>query len=107
MKAFDIDFVGKVESAKLDGLDPDYEPDIRKAVREVLAPEFVSYLPASQERMVESLRTHLADEGEDFSALFNRISLTFGRNPRNARWFMTIVLEPPRISWRLFGLSQT
>ena len=93
LKVFDVDFVNDEDSAQLSGLDVNSEVDVRKAIKALLIPELVRYSPAAQGQMLDSLRSYMSDDAEDFSALFNRIELAFDESLVDRRCFMSTILD--------------
>lgn len=93
LKVFDVNFVNDEDLGQLSGLDVNSDVDVHKAINALLIPEFFSYLPSAQSRMLDILRNCLSDEAEDFSALFDRIELAFDESLVDRRRFMSTVFD--------------
>ncbi len=93
VKVFDVNYITDEDSEKLSGLDANQEDGVGQAVRQLLLPHFNCYTDAAKARLLNSLRSVLADPKEDFIRLFDRVELAFDRPVTNRRNFMQVLLR--------------
>lgn len=93
VKVFDANYVTDEDAEKLSGLDVNREQGVGEAVHRLLLPEFVSYTEAAQTRLLNSLRSALADPQEDFSGVFDRFEFAFDAPVIDRRRFMRVLLH--------------
>ena len=93
LKVFDANYVSDEDCTSLQGLDINSQADIDKAVELLLMPEFRTYKPQAQQRLMTILRTAIQEEKEDFSELFGRVNLVFDDEVIERQSFMRMILK--------------
>lgn len=100
LKVFDANYVNDEDCAKIKGIDANTLGGVDLAARRLLLPEFSTYIPPARERLLNIFRSCIADQEEDFSTVFDQISLVFDDEIVDRRMFMAALLEEVE-SWSL------
>ena len=97
---FDANYVNDEDCAKIQGIDVSTPAGVALAAKCLILPEFRTYISPTRERLLAIFRSCVADQEEDFSSIFDQVSLVFDDEIADKRMFMIYLLEEIE-SWNL------
>jgi hypothetical protein len=93
LKVFHVNYASEEDCHKLAGLNPNAAIDVATAVDLLLIPDISTYPLASKLRLLDILRSSLANPEEDFGELFAELGSVFEEEIKNPRAFMSALLN--------------